>query len=120
VLRPATGVLGAALFFVLLAGVATSISVKACPFSGAFASLERTTATPALKAIADQNPPPVIEIATTSSVWDSNAVFRRTSNTAAWGLLGLSLLLLAALNLGFFRHLVRVYACSQARHRHVK
>ena len=120
VLRPILDAFGAGLLFVMLTAVCTSAPVKACPFSGAFAGLERTASPQALKTVAEPGPAPIIEIATTSSVWDPNAVFRRTSSTAAWGLLGLSFSLLAALNLSFFRHLRRVYASPQARHQDVK
>jgi hypothetical protein len=119
-LRPVFDALGAGLLFVVLTAVCASAPVKACPFSGAFGGIERSIAPQSIKAVAEPGPAPIIEIATTSSVWDPNAVFRRTSGTAAWGLLGLSLSLLAALNLSFFRHLRRVYASPQARHQDVK
>lgn len=119
-LRPVFDALGAGLLFVLLTAVGTSAPVKACAFSGAFGGIERSVAPHTIKAIAEPGPAPIIEIATTSSVRDPNAVFRRTSGTAAWGLLGLSLSLLAALNLSFFRHLRRVYAPTHARHQDVK
>jgi hypothetical protein len=120
VLRPILDALGAGLLFVMLTAVCTSIPVKACPFSGAFSGLERTTAPQAVQAIAEPGTAPLIEIATTSSRWDQNAVFRRTSGTAAWGLLGLAFSFLTALNLSFFRHLRRVYASPDARHQDVK
>lgn len=118
-LRPFLDALGAGLLFAMVTAVCTSAPVKACPFSGAFAGLEKSTGGPAVHAVAEPGPSPIIEIATTSSVWDPNAVYRRTSGTAAWGLLGLSFSLLAALNLSFFRHLRRVYAAPRARHQDV-
>lgn len=108
-LRPVFDALGAALVFVMLTAVGASAPVKACAFSGAFSAMERPLAPHAIKAIAESGPAPIIEIATTSSAHSPDAVFRRTSSTAAWGLWGLSLSLLAALNLSFFRHLRRVY-----------
>jgi len=119
-LRPIFDALGAALVFVMLTAVGTSAPVKACAFSGAFGGIEHSVAPQSIKAIAELAPAPIIEIATTSSAHDPNAVFRRTSGTAAWGLLGLSLSLLAALNLSFFRHLRRVYTPVQVRHQEVK
>ena len=120
VLRPILDAFGAGLLFMMLTAVCTSVPVKACPFSGVFAGLERTAAPQAVQAVAEPGTAPLIEIATTSSGWDPNAVFRRTSSTAAWGLLGLAFSLLAALNLSFFRHLRRVYASPEARHQDVK
>jgi hypothetical protein len=118
--RPILDALGAGLLFMMLTAICTSIPVKACPFSGALAGLGRTTAPQAVNAVAEPGPAPIIEIATTSSGWDQNAVFRRTSGTAAWGLLGLAFSLLTALNLSFFRHLRRVYASPQAHHQDVQ
>lgn len=119
-LRPVFDALGAGLVFVMLTAVGASAPVKACPFSGAFGGIERSIAPQSIKAIAEPGPAPILEIATTSSVRDPNAVFRRTSTTAAWSLLGVTLSLLTALNLGFFRHLRRVYASPRMRHRDVK
>lgn len=97
-------------FVVGFAAVAlTSAPLRAGPIP-CLAGIERTAAPIAAKAIGEPGPAPLIEIATTASINDPNAVFRRTSNTAASGLFGASLSLLAALNLLFFRHLKRVYA----------
>jgi hypothetical protein len=112
--RPFLDAAVAGLVFVLLTGVCISAPVKACPFS-ALSSLKPTTDSAAFKAVGAPAAAPIIEIATTSSDWDPNAVFRRTSGTAAWSLLGLSFSLLVALNLSFFRHLRRVYASPRAR-----
>jgi len=114
-IRPFLDAAGAALLFVMLTGVGASAPVKACAFSGAFSAMERPLAPHAVKALGEAGPPPIIEIATTSSSRSPDAIFRRTSSTAAWGLLGLSLSLLAALNLSFFRHLRRVYAHPRTR-----
>jgi hypothetical protein len=113
--RPLIDAIVGGLVFILLTAVMTSAPVRACPFSAALAGLDRTANPSVLKAVGEPGPPPIIEIATTSSAWDPNAVFRRTSDTAAWGLLGLSFSLLAALNLGIFRHLRRAYANPRAR-----
>ena len=118
--RPVFDALGAGLVFVMLTAVGASAPVKACPFSGAFSGIERPLAPQIVKAIAEPAPPPIIEIATTSSPLNPDAVFRRTSGTAAWGLFGLSLSLMAALNLSFFRHLRRVYVSPRTRRQSVK
>lgn len=114
-LRPALDAIAAGIVFVLFTAVTTSAPVHACPFSAAFATLDHAASAPTLKAIAPAEPPPIIEIATTSSPSDPNAVFRRTSHGAAWVLLGLSFSLLAAFNLSIFRHLRHVYARPSAR-----
>jgi hypothetical protein len=98
------------LLFVLIASMTTSNPVRACPFSAALAGVENATTPAAFAAVADAEPAPIIEIATTSSVYAPDAVYRRTSATAAWVLLGLAFSLLTALNLSFFRHLRRAYA----------
>jgi hypothetical protein len=114
-LRPVLDASAAGIVFILLTAVMTSAPVRACPFSAAVSSLDHTAQTSVLKAIAEPGPAPIIEIATTSSISDPNAVFRRTSDTAAWVLLGLSFSLLTALNLAIFRHLRRAYASPRTR-----
>jgi hypothetical protein len=99
----------AALVVGLLSMAMTSAPLRAGTIP-CLASIERSAAPIAVKAIGEPGPAPLIEIATTASANDPNAVFRRTSATAAWGLFGASLSLLAALNLLFFRHLKRAYA----------
>jgi hypothetical protein len=115
VLRPILDAAAGGIVFILLTAVMTSAPVRACPFSAAFSSLDHTAKPSVLQALAEPGPAPIIEIATTSSAWDPNAVFRRTSDTAAWTLLGLSFSLLTALNLAIFRHLRRAYAPPRAR-----
>jgi hypothetical protein len=116
-LRPALDAVAAGIVFVLFTAVTTSAPVHACPFSAALATLDHAATTPTLKAVAQPGPPPIIEIATTSSPSDPNAVFRRTSHGAAWILLGLSFSLLVAFNLSIFRHLRHVYASPRGRRR---
>jgi hypothetical protein len=69
----------------------------------------------AIKAIGEQNDQPVIEIATTSSPASPDAVYRRTSVQAAWGLLMLALSVVAALNLALYRHFRHAYADPRRR-----
>lgn len=111
--RPFRDAAGAALLFVMLTSVGTSAPVKAYPFAVA-AGIERTITSHTMKALAEDRPAPIIEIATTSSPHNPDAVFRRTSSTTAWVLLGLSLSLLTALNLSIIRHLRRVYVKPKA------
>ncbi|HEY8194231.1 MAG TPA: hypothetical protein VIF13_04210 [Hyphomicrobium sp.] len=115
VLRPILDAIVAGTVFLFLTCLTSSAPVRACPFSAAFAGIEHSIKPSTLKAVGEPGPAPIIEIATTSSAWDSNAVFRRTSDTAAWSLLGLSISLLAALDLAIFRHLRRVYAVQRRR-----
>jgi hypothetical protein len=60
------------------------------------------------KAVADASPMPIIHIATASS--PGEAVYRQTSITAAWSLLGVAFSIMVALNLAILRHLKRAYA----------
>jgi hypothetical protein len=69
-------------------------------------------AEPALAEAADA---PIIEIATTSSPKNPDAVYRRTSATAAWLLLSLTFSFLAAFNLALLRHMRKVYASPRRR-----
>lgn len=62
------------------------------------------------KAIASDEPAPVVQIATVAANDEADAIYRRTSFGAAWVLLAASFALTAALNLAFIRHLSRVYA----------
>jgi len=105
--RPLIDAAVAGLTFVL---VTTMIGapVKAGTFPAAFAGLHQRATPFAMNAVADPGPLPIVEIATASSPAD--AVYRRTSTTAAWGLLGVALSMLAALNLAILRHVKRVYA----------
>ena len=81
----------------------------------AFSALERAARPAAVKAVGEPGPAPIIEIATTSSPANADAVYRRTSASAAWGLLGIAVSLLVALNLSIVRHLRRVYATPKRR-----
>lgn len=114
-LRSIVDASAAGIVFILLTAVMTSAPVRACPFSAVISGVDRTAAPLVLRAVGEPGPAPITEIATTSSAWAPNAVFRRTSDTAAWTLLGISFSLLTALNLAFFRHLRRTYAPRAAR-----
>ena len=67
------------------------------------------------RALADSADAPIIEIATTSSPRNPDAVYRRTSATAAWLLLSLAFSLLAAFNLALLRHMRKVYVSPRGR-----
>jgi ABC-type nitrate/sulfonate/bicarbonate transport system permease component len=64
----------------------------------------------ATKAVAEPGPLPLVQIAT--AVSPADAVYRQTSTTAAWTLLGVAFSMMAALNLAVVRHLKRAYATS--------
>jgi hypothetical protein len=68
-----------------------------------------------MKALGAEDVRPVVEIATTSSPNSPDAVYRRTSEQAAWGLLMIALSLVAALNLALFRHMRQAYASPRRR-----
>lgn len=69
----------------------------------------------AMKAVADADVRPVVEIATTSSSANADAVYHRTSAQAAWALILLGLSAAAALNMALLRHLRQAYATPQRR-----
>ena len=79
VLRPILDAIVAGTVFLFLTCLTSSAPVRACPFSAAFAGIEHSIKPSTLKAVGEPGPAPIIEIATTSSAWDSNAVFRRTA-----------------------------------------
>lgn len=58
---------------------------------------------------------PIVEIATTSSPEAPDAVYRRTSFSAAWVLLSFAFSILVAFNLAFLRHMRRAYARNRER-----
>ena len=106
------------LIFGLTTVLATSAPVLAQINPIAFAGLELSVTPATVIAVGQAGPAPLVEIATTSSVTNSDAVFRRTSVSAAWGLLGVALSILAVLNLAIFSHLRRTYApkrCPEGR-----
>jgi hypothetical protein len=75
-----------------------------------FAGLELSSAPLTVRDVGQPGPAPIVEIATTSSAMNSDAVFRRTSTRAAWALLGLAFSVLTAFNILVLSHLRRVYA----------
>ena len=60
----------------------------------------------------------MIEIATTSSTNNADAVFHRTSAQAAWALLMIALSIVVALNLALFRHMRQAYTPARRRNPH--
>ncbi len=107
----------AAGLFALFTVLTASEPVRAGTNPAAFAGIERAATPVAVKAVGEPGPPPLIEIATTSSTSSKDAVYRRTSASAAWVLLGLAFSLLAAFNLTVVRHLRRAYVAPQRRPR---
>lgn len=107
--RPLIDAIAAGAVFALLSTMLVA-PVKAGTYSAGFAGIHQSvSASPvAMKALAEPGPPPVVEIATAASPADP--VYRGTSTTAAWGLLGVAFSLLAALDLAILRHVKRVYA----------
>lgn len=111
--RPAIDALAAFAIFAIATMTLASDPSSASP--GGLANLHRVVPPLAAAAIAEDRHPPVVEIATTSSPDSADAVYRRTSVDAAWGMLAISFSLLAALNLAFFRHLRCAYAKPRKR-----
>lgn len=116
VLRPALDAIGALAVFTLVSATVVSHPSAASPRTVGTVMVETANATLIQNAVvAEDDNAPVVQIATTSSSKSSDAVYRRTSTDAAWGLLAVAFSLLAALNLAFFRHLRRVYAVPSHR-----
>lgn len=88
---------------------------SASPNVTGFNTLQLAPSPDAIKAIGQSDVRPVIEIATTSSPANADAVYRRTSFQAAWVLLMLGLSLVAALNMALFRHMRNAYASPRRR-----
>jgi len=102
-------------------GVVTTMliaPVKAGPYPAGFAAIQRPASSGFTQALAEPGPLPIIEIATASSPGD--AVYRQTSTSAAWGLLGVAFSILAALDLAFLRHVKRAYAPAVCRRRRTR
>jgi hypothetical protein len=116
VVRPALDAIGALVVFTLVSAIIVSHPSAASPHTVGTVMVETTHATLIQNAVVNEDDnAPVVQIATTSSSKNSNAVFRRTSTDAAWGLLAVAFSILAALNLAIFRHLRRVYAVPSQR-----
>jgi hypothetical protein len=112
--RPAADALAALALFTLV-----TVTIGAGPTSAnphipaAHLRMQTHAAQPALGLSTDV--PAMVEIATTSSSQAPDAVYRRTSATAAWLLLSLAFSLLIAFNMAILRHMRRAYApkCSR-------
>lgn len=110
IVRPLVDALTAGAVFVMFTIVSCHAPLSARTSPAMFAGVEHSATPDAVKALAPATRPPVIEIATTPFSTSPNAVYGRTSLSAAWSLLGVALSVLAALNLTLFRHLRRAYA----------
>lgn len=118
--RPAVVAGAAWLGIVLLTLMATCVPRSASANPTGFANVAHLARPVAVKAVGEPVPAPLIEIATTTSPSSSDAVFRRTSATAAKSLLGAALFLVAALNLCIVSHLKRVYVKPRRVGRRIK
>jgi hypothetical protein len=99
VLRPLLDAVVAGFVFTLVSTTLMCTHARAGTTPAAFAGIKHA-ATPTA-------------ITTTTS--SATAVYRQTSVTAAWALLGVAFSLLTALNLAMLRHLKRVYAMPMRR-----
>lgn len=105
-LRPAIDAAAALGLFMLISLTVASAPTSANPQIPAHATQFSLTM-PAVATGADT--PPVVEIATTNPQ-AADAVFRRTSSTAAWALLSLGFSIMIAFNMAVLRHTRRAYA----------
>lgn len=118
-LRP---ILDAAIVFVALCMIGLTLGTapsSASPNVPAITGYQVSLSPSVMKALADQDVRPVIEIATTSSTNNADAVFHRTSAQAAWALLMIALSIVVALNLALFRHMRQAYTPARRRNPHV-
>lgn len=114
-IRPVLDTAGAFLFLCLICLSFGAAPSSASPNVATFTTLQLAQPPVAMKAVASSASQPVIEIATTSSPANADAVYRRTSFQAAWGLLMIGLSLVVALNMALYRHLRQAYAVPQRR-----
>jgi hypothetical protein len=112
--RPAVDAIAALALFMLATMTLASAPTAANPHLAGAAPQFTSTVTPA---IADAGDRPIVEIATTSSPQAADAVYRRTSSSAAWVLLSLAFSILVAFNLAFLRHMRQAYAHPRNRPR---
>jgi hypothetical protein len=114
-LRPLFDVAIAGMVFTLASSALICTHAKAGIIPTAFHGAVITGSIKSLRvnAVAAPGPLPLIQIATASSPAD--AVYRQTSVSAAWTLLGVAFSLMAALNLALVRHLKRAYATPVRR-----
>jgi hypothetical protein len=111
--RPLIDAAIAGVVFTLVSSTLICTHAKAGIIPAAFTGVAHAPQPVALKAVAEPAPLPIVHIATASSPAD--AIYRQTSVTAAWGLLGVAFSLMAALNLAMLRHLKRVYVVPAQR-----
>jgi hypothetical protein len=114
-IRPILDAAGAFLVLCLICLSFGAAPSSASPNVTSFTTLQLAQPPVAMKAVAKPATQPVIEIATTSSPANADAVYRRTSFQAAWGLLMIGLSLVVALNMALYRHLRQAYAVPQRR-----
>ncbi len=111
VFRPLLDAAIAGVVFTLVSSAVACNHAKAGIIPAAVTAVAEAAANPiATKAVAEPGPLPLVQIATATSPAD--AVYRQTSTTAAWTLLGVAFSMMAALNLAVVRHLKRAYATS--------
>ena len=111
-------ILDAAGTFAILCLICLSVGAapsSASPNVPAAATYQAAQQPAAIRAIADSDVRPVVEIATTSSPANADAVYHRTSAQAAWALVLLGLSVAAALNMALYRHLREAYASPRRR-----
>jgi hypothetical protein len=112
--RPLIDAAAAGVLFTLVSSTLICNHAKAGTTPIAFAGIAHAAAARpvVVNAVAEKEPLPIVHIATARS--SADAVYRQTSLTAAWGLLGVAFSLMAALNLAMLRHLKRAYAPRSA------
>ena len=115
-IRPAADALLALAMFVCVSALVGTGPTSANPhLPAAQIHAVSTTAQAALATSSDE--PTIVEIATTTSPQAPDAIYGRTSATAAWLLLSLAFSLVIAFNMAILRHMLRAYAPKSGRPR---
>lgn len=113
VTRPLIDAAIAGIVFTLVSSAVVCSHARAGTTPSVFSGVQYAITPAATNAVAEPGPLPIIQIATASSPAD--AVYRQTSISAAWSLLGVAFSMMAALNLAVLRHLKRAYASPTRR-----
>lgn len=115
-MRPVADAIVAFALFICISVMAGAGPTAANPHIQAAGHLQNLSPAAQAAIASSSEQPALVEIATTSPR-AADAVYRRTSETAAWLLLLLAISLLFAFNLAILRHMRRAYAPKAGRER---
>jgi hypothetical protein len=115
--RPAADAMAALVLFVCVSMMIGAGPTSANPHIPAAGQVHSSSPAARAAIVTGQDEPAIVEIATTSSPQAPDAIYGRTSATAAWLLLSLAFSLLIAFNMAILRHMRRAYAPKSGRAR---